>query len=215
MIDRLIHGAIAVWFAILAVIVAFSVGTTLAGDKPLTELDYAGLVSRSCSLLFLVMMAYLIVIRANPKATSSGWQPRISALVGTNLVTVGVFVLTPRTDLNISQHLLSASLILAGNGLCIYVLSHLGHSFSVLAEARKFVADGPYGIVRHPLYLAEEIAILGIFIQFASMGAAILVAVHFGFQLMRMLNEERLLSETFPEYPIYMAGTARLLPGIW
>lgn len=115
----------------------------------------------------------------------------------------------------IASTLLSAALILTGNALCIYVLSRLGRSFSIMAEARTLVSDGPYGIVRHPLYLAEQIPILGIFIQFASVPAAVLVALQFAFQLRRMFNEERLLRETFPEYAAYMTRTARLIPAVW
>ncbi len=164
MTDRLIRGAVALWFLMLASIVASGIGTTLLSDLPFNGLDYARFASKACLLSFLAMMA---------------------------------------------------GLILTGNVLCVYVLSYLGRSFSIMAEARKLVSDGPYGIVRHPLYLAEQIAILGIFIQFASMYAAILIAVHFIFQLRRMLNEENLLRATFPEYAVYMTRTARLIPAIW
>jgi protein-S-isoprenylcysteine O-methyltransferase Ste14 len=161
------------------------------------------------------MMGYLTLVRDTPVAQAAGWQPRVSALVGTNLVFIGILFLAPRTDLGIFYHLLSAGLILTGNLLGIYVLSHLGRSFSIMAEARKLVSDGPYGVIRHPLYLAEQIAILGIFIQYASLAAALLITVHFTFQIQRMLNEEMILGATFPEYAAYMARTARLVPAIW
>ena len=215
MTERLIRGAVASWFLMLAGIIAFGLGTMLQGDGPMTGLDYARIASKTCLLSFLAMMGYLTIVRENPRAQASGWQPRISALIGTNLMFIGIFFLPPRTDLGIAQHLLSAGLVLTGHLFCIYVLSHLGRSFSIMAEARRFVSDGPYGVVRHPLYLAEQVAILGIFIQYASALAAILVAVHFAFQLRRMLNEEKLLSETFPEYAAYMTRTARLVPAIW
>lgn len=215
MIDRLIRGAVASWFLMMACLVAFGIGRMLSGMMPLTELDYARLASKGCLLSFLAMMGYLTIVRESPTARASGWQPRISAVIGTNLVFIGVLFLTPRSDLGIAGNLLSAGLILTGNALCIYVLSRLGRSFSIMAEARTLVSDGPYGIVRHPLYLAEQIAILGIFIQFASVPAAVLVALQFAFQLRRMFNEEKLLSETFPEYAAYMTRTARLIPALW
>ena len=43
---------------------------------------------------------------------------------------------------------------------------------------------------------------------------ALLLAVHIGFQLRRMRNEEVVLGEIFPEYAAYKAKTARLIPGI-
>ena len=215
MTDRLIRGAVALWFLMLASTVAYGIASTLVNDVPLTGLDIARLTSKACLLSFLAMMGYLTIVRENPVTRAAGWQPRISAFVGTNLVFIGVLFLRQRDDLSISEHFISAGLILAGNGICIYVLSHLGTSFSLMAEARKLVTKGPYSIVRHPLYLAEQIAIIGIFIQFSSIAAVILVAVHFAFQLKRMLNEEILLRETFSDYAFYMTRTARLIPMIW
>jgi protein-S-isoprenylcysteine O-methyltransferase Ste14 len=45
--------------------------------------------------------------------------------------------------------------------------------------------------------------------------AVLVLLVHFIFQIRRMLNEERVLSETFTEYRDYAARTARLIPGVW
>ncbi len=84
-----------------------------------------------------------------------------------------------------------------------------------MAESRRLVTDGPYAIIRHPLYLAELIAILGAFIQFASPWAALIVLVQVGFQVQRMRNEESVLSLTFPDYAAYKERTARLIPGLW
>jgi protein-S-isoprenylcysteine O-methyltransferase Ste14 len=215
MIDRLIRWTVASWFLLLALTIAFGIGTALSTDTAMTELDYARLASKVCLLSFLAMMGYLTLVRDTPVAQAAGWQPRVSALVGTNLVFIGLFFLSPRTDLGIFYHLLSAGLVLTGNLLAIYVLSHLGRSFSIMAEARKLVSDGPYGVIRHPLYLAEQIAVLGIFIQYASLATALLITVHFTFQIRRMLNEERILGATFPEYAAYMTRTARLVPAIW
>jgi protein-S-isoprenylcysteine O-methyltransferase Ste14 len=69
--------------------------------------------------------------------------------------------------------------------------------------------------VRHPLYVAEEIAVIGLVIQFLSYQTLLLVAVHAGFQLRRMRNEEAILISTFPEYDAYKEKTARLIPGIY
>jgi protein-S-isoprenylcysteine O-methyltransferase Ste14 len=42
-----------------------------------------------------------------------------------------------------------------------------------------------------------------------------LLAVQIAFQLRRMHDEERVPSETFPEYTDYKGRTAMLLPGIF
>jgi len=69
--------------------------------------------------------------------------------------------------------------------------------------------------VRHPLYLTEEVAIVGLFMQFTSVWAALLLVVHMAIQLRRMHNEEIVLSGKFPEYDAYGRNTARLIPGIY
>ena len=84
-----------------------------------------------------------------------------------------------------------------------------------MAEARHLVTEGPYAVIRHPLYLAEEIAVLGVFLQFMSFWAGILFVAHLGFQIQRMRNEEQILRQAFPEYEAYMKRTARVIPGIY
>jgi protein-S-isoprenylcysteine O-methyltransferase Ste14 len=105
--------------------------------------------------------------------------------------------------------------MLLGTALAAYVLTQLGRSFSVMAEARRLVTSGVYGIVRHPLYLAEEIAVLGLAVQFLSHRTLLLFAVHAGFQLRRIQNEEATLIKAFPEYGAYKAKTVRLIPGVY
>jgi protein-S-isoprenylcysteine O-methyltransferase Ste14 len=51
--------------------------------------------------------------------------------------------------------------------------------------------------------------------QFLSYQTLLLLAVHFGFQLRRMRNEEAILISTFPEYGAYRERTVRLIPGIY
>jgi protein-S-isoprenylcysteine O-methyltransferase Ste14 len=69
--------------------------------------------------------------------------------------------------------------------------------------------------VRHPLYLAEQIAIIGVFIQYASVWTALLLAMQIAFQVRRMHNEETVLTVGFPEYVEYRQTTARLIPGLY
>jgi protein-S-isoprenylcysteine O-methyltransferase Ste14 len=109
----------------------------------------------------------------------------------------------------------STLLTLAGNALAIVVLTQLRGSFSIMAEARQLVTTGVYRVVRHPLYLAEEIALIGVVMQYLSLWTALLLAAQIAFQLRRMHNEEIILGETFPEYAAYKATTARLIPGIY
>ena len=168
---------------------------------------------RASVIAYLVVIAATVAARMRPARKARGIEPRISALIGTFLSTA--FVLFPRRDLSMIAGLISALLTLCGNTLAVIVLTQLRGSFSIMAESRELVTAGVYRRVRHPLYLAEEIAAIGVVMQFFSLWTALILAVQIGFQLRRMRNEEVILAETFPEYLGYRARTARILPGIY
>jgi protein-S-isoprenylcysteine O-methyltransferase Ste14 len=91
-------------------------------------------------------------------------------------------------------------------------VSYLGRCFGVLPEARGLVTSGPYRRVRHPVYLGELGACLGLVIAAPSFANALLLALFGAAQGTRMVYEERALTEAFPEYAAYAARTPRLIP---
>jgi protein-S-isoprenylcysteine O-methyltransferase Ste14 len=172
-----------------------------------------GVAMRLWTIVFLLLLAAATILRARPTGKARGLEPRISALIGAFLVYA--IPLFPRRELPVAAELASTVLILLGSAAAAVALLRLGHSFSMMAEARRVVTSGPYCFVRHPLYLAEELAAIGIFVQFLSVWTVLLLAVQIAFQLRRMHNEEAVLAATFPEYAAYRANTARLIPGIY
>jgi protein-S-isoprenylcysteine O-methyltransferase Ste14 len=92
------------------------------------------------------------------------------------------------------------------------VLRWLGKSFSILAEARQLVTEGPYRIVRHPLYICEGIAVVGVMLQVISPWATLIAIVAAMLQYRRMINEEAILNSAFPEYRAYAARTPLVIP---
>ncbi len=183
-------------------------------DPTLAGAVYILNVAMRLSLIaYLVVIAATILVRMRPVRKARGVEPRISALFGTFLLTA--VVVFPRRELSMIAGLVSAVLTLAGSAFAVVVLTQLRHSFSIMAEARQLVTGGVYRFVRHPLYLAEEIAAIGVVMQFFSPWTAVILAVQIGFQLRRMRNEEVILAEIFPEYLAYRETTARILPGIY
>nr|WP_249158800.1 isoprenylcysteine carboxylmethyltransferase family protein [Bradyrhizobium tropiciagri] len=141
---------------------------------------------------------------------SKGIETRLSALLGTFLSIALAFL--PKAELDPVWSILSTALILVATSLCIVVLRWLGKSFSLLAEARRLVTDGPYRIVRHPLYLCEMVALVGVTLQVLSPLAVLIAITVVAIQCRRMFNEERILRQAFPEYDAYAARTPFLLP---
>jgi len=212
--DRVVRFTVSLWFFFLATATAYNLFAANS-FAALDSLDLARLFSKSCALSFLVLLGWLTISRLQPTSRANGWQPRVSALLGTNLLFIGIVFLAPRNDLSISIHLLSALFILVGNVCAVYTVAHLGRSFSIMAEARRLVTNGPYGVIRHPLYLAEQLSIIGTAVLYASPLMFVLVTVQFAFQVRRMLNEEAVLAASFPEYASYRQRTSRLIPGVW
>jgi protein-S-isoprenylcysteine O-methyltransferase Ste14 len=214
--DRLLRLPVALWFLSLGAIFVRDIAGAVDGIRAsgLDALGAAQLVSRVCLFAFFTLIAWLTLVRSRPLAQAAGLQPRVSALLGTYLI-YGLGFLPANPHLGAGLHVLSTLLLLVGNVFAVLILLRLGRSFSIMAEARGLVTEGPYTIIRHPLYLAEQIAIAGAFIQFASPWAAILVLAQFGFQVVRMHNEESVLLLSFPDYAAYRERTARLIPGLW
>ena len=178
------------------------------------DLVYAiHIVMQLSTIAFMLLAAAAVLARTRPSTKASGLEPRISALIGSFLI-YGI-ALYPRRDLSVSLEAISTVLTMIGNIAAVAALYQLGRSFSIMAETRRLVITGPYRFVRHPLYLAEEIAMVGVFMQFASVWTALLLVVQIAFQLRRMHNEELVLAASFPEYGAYRRSTARLIPGIY
>lgn len=177
------------------------------------SLFLSSIASRATLLLFFFTLVLFTMLRSRPVAKAPGLAPRLTALCGTFLLMV--LPLFPHRDLSAGMNIVSSAIILTGNCLAAYVIFRLGRSISIMAEARKVVTHGPYNVIRHPLYLAEEVAVIGSFIQYASPWTALLVAAHWLLQMARMRNEERVLCATFPDYRGYMERTARLIPGVY
>jgi len=102
-----------------------------------------------------------------------------------------------------------------GNTLSVLSVLDLGRSLSFMPEARRLVTQGLYRRIRHPLYLAEAIATLGVFLRFRSWQAALILIIHSYFQVRRMDWEEDILAKMFSEYLDYRYRTDRLVPGLY
>ena len=213
--DALMRLPMLIWSAFLGLVTLLSLQRYMRQADPTFPgaLYILNVVMRASVIAYLVVIAATVVVRTRPARKARGIEPRISALIGTFLLTV--VVLFPRRDLSMIAGLMSALLTLAGTASAVVVLTQLRHSFSIMAEARQLVTSGVYRLVRHPLYLAEEIAAIGVVMQFFSPWTALILAVQIGFQLRRMRNEEVILTAIFPEYLAYCKKTARIFPGIY
>ncbi|MCB1806484.1 MAG: isoprenylcysteine carboxylmethyltransferase family protein [Candidatus Competibacteraceae bacterium] len=106
-----------------------------------------------------------------------------------------------------------------GTVLGLYTLWHnpVGN-FSVYPEIKpqaRLITSGPYRYIRHPMYSALMLMLLGI----ALYNGHWLNALGLGLVVVAVFNkariEERLLPALFPDYAAYSARTKRFVPGLY
>ena len=193
------------WFMLLAVCVAIKIGASLTGPWP-------SLLSSFCLASFYMLLALLIMTRSPAKAQAEGLLPRIAAFVGSYMPwTIAFFGKTDQALPNLA----STACVLIGMIMMLVTIRHLGRSFSLVPQARNVVQTGPYRWIKHPLYLAEEIVVLGVVLRNLTPLTAVLLVLHIGVQICRIYYEEDLLRRNCPEYSSYEATRWRLVPYVW
>jgi len=178
------------------------------------EPRFLDLATRLASIAYVVLVASLTIVRLKPIRNAEGFEPRLSALAGTFL-SIALVAALPLADIGTGLRVTALILMAAGWILSACVLLSLGRAFSVMAQARRLVTTGPYAIVRHPLYLCEEVMVLGVALMHLSIVAVLIVAAHWMFQLRRMTNEEKVLGAAFPECAAYAARTPKIIPRLF
>lgn len=111
----------------------------------------------------------------------------------------------------------TGGLVLVTVAACLSLASllSLGRRFGIRPALRSLVTNGPYRLVRHPMYLAYVLGDVGYNLQESSLGTMLLVVTGWTSLLYRIRAEERVLSRD-PGWPAYVASVRfRLLPGLW
>jgi len=172
----------------------------------------AQMLAETGSICFFLIQACLICVRRLPLRKLEGVFPRLTAVFAA-YSSFGL-VLLPRAAPSAPLAITSSALLFLGTFGSIVTLSYLGRSFAILPQARRLVTRGPYRYARHPLYLCEQVSLLGVSLQFRQPWALLLALIGCMLQFPRMRYEERVLLEAFPEYSDYRKNTSQLIPGI-
>lgn len=137
---------------------------------------------------------------------------------------IGLLVL-PGLDHRFGWSQMPANVAIAGD--ILVVLGWIGiffvfreNSFSSatieLAADQRVISTGPYALVRHPMYAAALVMLLGMPIALGSWWGVLTMAAVVPAVVWRLLDEERFLARNLPGYAEYQRKVRyRLLPLVW
>jgi len=182
---------------------------THADEIPLWGL---ALTAQLVGALFVTFILLFTLVRLPPKDSAQGMMPRVIAVLGTFIMMA--LVLLPPRAISAEMRVISTVMIIVGSAMSIACLIQLGRSFSIMATSRALKTRGVYGIVRHPLYGAEVLMVLGVVLSHGSALAFIVGALWLILQVRRAQYEEVVLLHSFSEYEAYAARVPMLIPGL-
>ena len=121
---------------------------------------------------------------------------------------VAVNVLRPGVGMNVDVSTLDAHAVEP------YV--KLTHEVGAFKAGHELITVGPYCYLRHPIYTGILLMTLGVALSFGTLGACLGYLLIFISILLKLRDEEALLSEHFPaDYPAYRERTRMILPFLW
>jgi protein-S-isoprenylcysteine O-methyltransferase Ste14 len=119
----------------------------------------------------------------------------------------------------LAYHLALAILEIAGIALGIWAMVVMGRGniniTPLVKREARMVTNGPYALIRHPMYAALLLTVWPLIIDQYSpirLSAGVILTVDL---LVKMLYEEHLLRRHFAGYNAYVRTTKRLIPFVW
>ncbi len=171
-------------------------------------------VTQALALGYFSLLVVLYVVRLPKRAGDARPGLIAAAFFGSfSIVAVGWL---PGVATRNSLLLLSDLLVAFGMAYSVWSLAYLRRSFSIMPEARRLVTGGPYAVSRHPLYLGETVAGIGLYLPTLGWLGAAVICLYLLAQFARIQAEEGVLSRQFPnEYAAYRRRVSRYLPRPW
>ena len=129
--------------------------------------------------------------------------------------TAAPLMIQPGYDMLPMLRPLGFALLLVGNVVQALAKLSLRRSFGIAPANRGVKADGLYRFVRHPMYAGYLLVHLGVMVLMPSPFNAVIYAIGWWAQILRLLAEEQLLGQD-PAYRAYMDRQRwRLIPGVF
>lgn len=108
----------------------------------------------------------------------------------------------------------ATGIFLAIHAIYIVKLSNVNITPTVKKDS-ELVTSGPYRIIRHPMYIAQIIAVIPLIIDYFSWYRLLAFTVLLITLLIKIQYEEKQLVAHFPSYSDYKKKTYKLIPYIY
>lgn len=144
-------------------------------------------------------------------------REKIASLIAFAVAVASVVYLYTK-DYIFSKNPLTIAIQIFAAGLMIWARLTFGiRSFNASAGVTKgkLVTHGPYRWFRHPIYASIIYFFTGSLIAYPTIEVSLALAVIITGLFVRMLLEEKSLSNTYPEYAEYCRKTKRIIPFIF
>jgi protein-S-isoprenylcysteine O-methyltransferase Ste14 len=190
-------------------------GLQEAAEGPLDRAGAMYLLNRVLTVAFFAFLLGIYVMRGKAIARNHTPLAVLAALVG-SFILYGLFLI-PGQSRSTNLWVLGSSDVLLACGMiwALYSLTFLRNRFSIVPEARGLITSGPYQLVRHPIYLGEITAGIGLVLPTMLTVHFVVLAIFLAAQVARTYFEEGVLRATYPQYEAYARRTKRLIPYVF
>jgi protein-S-isoprenylcysteine O-methyltransferase Ste14 len=220
---RRAFGALAILFAVMALLLFVSAGTLQYWQAWLFLLTYFG--ASIAITLYLVRKDPALLARrmsGGPFAEKETAQRIIMWLTSAGFIAL---IVVPALDRRFGWSHVPAPIVVAGDLLmllgwygiyCVFRENSFASATIESASDQRVISTGPYAWVRHPMYATALIMLLGISPALGSWWGVPIVMAILPALIWRLTDEERFLVQNLPGYRKYRERVRyRLLPFVW
>lgn len=168
------------------------------------------------TLLFaavIVLNLQILVRRTPQRVTMNPWFWLLTVSASGHIALYGLFVAEQAPP--ITPHWFNNTLAVMGMLLMIWARLCMGRNFGFVPAMRGIVTNGPFRVVRHPVYSSIIVLLLARFLDDASPTSLLLCVTGIALWVAKVFAEESFLRQEH-DYQAYMCQVRwRLIPGVF